>query len=414
MQVAVVGAGIIGVCTAYFLAEAGHEVVVIERRNNVAEEASFGDGGVLAYHGAMPIALPGMPRALLSYLAKPASPIFLGKRFDPAMWRWIRLWRDECEAQRHQTNYERTHRIASYSRELMHMLRDRHQLDFEQTAGCLHLLRSESERALLQPALAFLAEHGVPHRMLEAEEACVIEPALSTETPLLAALHFPQDESGNCPLFARQIRQQAQTMDVQFHFGAEVSALQQLDRGIAIHIGAQQFTADAVVLANGADSAKLLAPLGVQLPFQRIRSAAATATIRNFESAPGAALVDSAYQVAITRMDQRVRIAGTIELGSKPPALRQAVLTTLFKVANDWFPNACNYNMATFWSGTSLLLPDGPPVIGATSMRNVFVNLGHGTHGWTMAAGAGKLLTDIVSNRATDIDTSGLTPMRYA
>lgn len=414
MQVAVVGAGVIGVCTAYFLAEAGHEVVVLERRNNVAEEASFGDAGVLAYDGAMPSALPGMPRALLSYLSKPVSPVFFNRVLDPAMWRWIRRWRSECEADRHRQNHARMLRIATYSRELMQLLRERHQLDYEQNAGCLHLLRSERDMQLMQSVLQFLGEQDIAHRLLDADMARKIEPALHPQTPLAGGLYFPQDESGNCPLFTRQLRQQAQAMGVEFYFGNEVHAIRQRDRGVSLHIDEQEFEADAVVLASGADSARLLAPLGIQLPFQRVRSVSATATIRNFESAPDAVLFDDAYQVAITRMDKRVRVAGTLELGARNGGLRQNALNTLFKVANDWFPDACNYNSATFWSGTSLMLPDGPPVTGATAVRNVFVNLGHGMSGWTMAAGAGKLLADIVSNRDTDIDTEGLTPARYS
>ncbi|HWT71173.1 MAG TPA: FAD-dependent oxidoreductase, partial [Oxalicibacterium sp.] len=292
MQAAVVGAGVIGVCTAYFLAAAGHEVVVIERRNNVAEEASFGDAGILAYDGALPSALPGMPRALLSHLTKPASPVFFNRVLDPAMWRWVRRWRGECEENRYRCNHERTLRLSAYSRELMHLLRERHQLDYEQNAGSLHLLRTEREMQLLQPVLHFLHEHGIAHRLLDAEMAYKIEPALDTNTPLAGALYFPQDESGNCPLFARQIRQQLQAMGVAFHFGSEVHTIRQRDRGVSLHIGEQEFMADAVVLANGADSARLLAPLGIELPFQRVRSVALTAAIRNFESAPDAALLD--------------------------------------------------------------------------------------------------------------------------
>jgi D-amino-acid dehydrogenase len=414
MQVAVVGAGVVGVCTAYFLAEAGHEVVVIERRNNVAEEASFGDAGILAYDGALPPGLPGMPRALLSHLSKPASPIFFNRLLDPAMWRWIRRWRGECEESRYRQNHERTLRLAAYSRELMQLLRERHQLDYEQNAGCLHLLRSEREMQLMQPVLQFLNEHGIAHRLVDSEMASRIEPALNTDTPLAGGLYFPQDESGNCPLFARQIRQQLQAAGVEFIFGSEVQAIRQRDRGVSLHIDEQEFAADAVVLASGADSARLLAPLGIGLPFQRVRSVALTAAIRNFESAPDAALFDDTYQVAITRMDQRVRVAGTLELGTRRGAARQAALHTLFKAAADWFPNACNYHNAAIWSGTSLMLPDGPPVIGATAVRNVFLNLGHGSQGWTMAAGAGKLLADLIANRDTDIDPQGLTPSRYS
>jgi D-amino-acid dehydrogenase len=212
------------------------------------------------------------------------------------------------------------------------------------------------------------------------------------------------------------MRQLAHSMGVQFHFGSEVETIRQGERGVSLQIGEQTFAADAVVLASGADSARLLAPLGVQFPFQRVRSVAVTAPIRNFEAAPEAALFDHTYQVAITRMDKRVRVAGTLELGvrNEGNTSRDSALHTLFKVADDWFPQSCNYHSATIWSGTSLILPDGPPVVGATAARGVFVNLGHGAQGWTMAAGAAKLVADLVSMRETDIDTEGLTPARYS
>jgi D-amino-acid dehydrogenase len=413
MQVAVVGAGVIGVCTAYFLAEAGHEVVVIERRNNVAEEASFGDAGMLAYASAAPWAIPGMPRNLLSYLSKPESPVFFNRKLDPSMWRWMRQWRKECDPARYQLNHTHMHRMAAYSREVMHYLRDRYQLDYEQTSGRLQLLRTERDVQLIQPALQFLTEHGIPHQLLDAQAAHAIEPALHADTALAGSLYFPEDESGNCPLFARQMRTQAQAIGVKFLFGDDVRSIHQRNGGVMLHIGDSEFAADAVVLATSADSARLLAPLGLQMPVHRVKSVSATATIRNFESTPNASLVDNAYQVAITRMDKRIRVAGTIEFSAKSTQLRQTALNTLLKVADDWFPDACNYNTASFWSGTSLILPDGLPVVGATSARNIFVNIGHGSYGWTLAAGAGKLVSDIVSNHATDIDIEGLTPARY-
>lgn len=414
MQVAVVGAGVIGVCSAYFLAEAGHEVVVIERRNNVAEEASFGDSGILAHSSIAPWAAPGMPRALLSYLMKPESPVFFNRVLDPAIWRWMRQWRKECDVARYQTNRDRLQRIAAYSREVMQYLRDRHQLDYEQSTGCLQLLRTEHDVQLAQPALDYMTAHGIRYQLLDVEAARTIEPALHTGTPLAGSIYFPEDESGNCPLFTRHIRSQAQALGVEFHFGSGVRSIQQRDHGVILHIDDQEFSADAVVLATGADSARLLAPLGLHLPVHRVKSVSATATIRNFESAPDASLLDNAYKVAITRMDKRIRVAGTMELGSRNAQLRQTALNTLLKVADDWFPDACNYNTASFWSGTTLMLPDGPPVIGATPVRNVFINIGHGSAGWTMAAGAGKLLTDIVSRRSTEIDIEGLTLSRYS
>lgn len=413
MQVAVVGAGVIGVCTAYFLAEAGHDVVVIERRNNVAEEASFGEAGILAPCNAAPWAMPGMPGSFFSSLWKSRSPLLLNRTLDPAMWRWIRRWLKECDAARYRINRERMHRIASYSSEITRQLRDRHQLNYEQASGCLQLFRTERDLQLAQPAFDFLLANDIRHTILDAAATRQIEPALHTDTALAGSLHFPEEESGNCPLFTRQIRSLAQAIGVQFHFGSSVKSIHRQDHGISLQIDDRSFPSDAVVLAAGIDSAKLLAPLGLHFPAYPVKSYSATAPIRNFESAPVAALMDESYKIAITRMDNRIRIAGLAELGSHTPQLRQLALSTLLKVADDWFPDACNYNTASFWSGSSLMLPDGPPLLGATPAKNVFVNIGHGSSGWPMAAGAGKLLSDIVSGREPDIDIAGLAPSRY-
>ena len=413
MQVAVIGAGVVGVCTAYFLAEAGHEVVVMERRNNIAEEASFGDAGILAADAVAPWAAPGMPKSLFSLLMKPESPLFLNRTWDPALWSWMRRWAKECDIERYRHNRRLMHRVAAYSQEVMQYLRDRHQLDYEQTTGYLQVYRTERELQQAKAAFDFLTESGIRHDILAMEDVRLLEPALNSSARLAGGLHLPQAESGNCPLFARQIRQLAQAMGVEFHFGCDVKAIHQSYRGVLMQVDDLNLSADAVVLATGADSAALLAPLGMRLPTQPVRYYAATATIRNFESVPLNALMDETYKTSIARMGNRIRIAGTAELGARTATQREAALNTLLKVAYDWFPDACHYNAATFWSGNSLMLPDGVPLIGSTSIRNVFLNIGHGAAGWAMAAGAGKLAADIVSERATDIAVDGLSSLRY-
>lgn len=413
MQVAVVGAGVVGVCTAYFLAEAGHEVVVLERRNNVAEEASFGDSGILAPSSIAPWMAPGVRKSFSSYLMNAESPLFFNRVLDPSLWRWMRRWIKEADLVRYQINRERMQRIALYSCDIMQQLRDQHQLDYEQTVGYLQLHRSERDLQLAKPGFDFLAKHGIAHDLLDADAVHRFEPSLNVDMPLAGSLHFPAGESGNCALFTRQIRQLAQTMGVEFHFGCNVKSIGQIVGGVDIRIDDASFSADKIILASGADSTQLLAPMGLHLPAYPVKSYTATATIRNFESAPIASVVDEAYKVAITRLGNRIRLAGTAEFGARSSELRQAALNTLLKVGCDWFPDACNYNTASFWSGTSLMMPDGPPLLGATSVRNVYLNIGHGSTGWAMAAGSGKVLADIVSGRATDIDVDGLTAMRF-
>lgn len=403
----------IGVCTAYFLAEAGHEVAVIERLSNVAEKASFGNAGIVAPGYVMPWAAPGMPKKLFSYLFKSESPVLLKPTLDRALWRWIRLWLTECDLDRFRTNKARMQRVAAYSRTALQQLREHYQLDYEQTKGYLQLFRTEQDVELAQPAVDVLAENQVMHQWVDAEKARSIEPALSPKTPLAAALYLPEDEAGNCPLFTKQLKTIAQEKGVEFHFGSAVSSIEPLERRIAFHVDARRFEADAIVVAAGIDSARLLAPLGIRVPLYPIKGYSATAQIRNYDDAPHAALMDESYKVAITRMGNRIRIAGMAELGSQTPELREAAVRTLVKIGDDWFPDAANYNNANFWSGVRPMLPDGPPILGATPVKNLYLNIGHGSTGWAMAAGCGMVLADIVSGRIPDIDMEGLTLSRY-
>ncbi|MDQ9170580.1 D-amino acid dehydrogenase [Oxalobacteraceae bacterium R-40] len=413
MQVAVIGGGVIGVCTAYFLAAAGHEVVVLERYGNVAQETSFGDSGIVSPGNTLPWAMPGMPKKLLSSLFKSESPVLLKNKLDPKLWRWVRQWLDECELDRFLLNGERMQRLALYSRQLLQQLREYHELQYEQTQGVMQLFRTQQDLRIAQPALDLLAESGIQHKLIEPDDARGIEPALASHTTLFAALHLPQDEAGNCPLFTRQLKNIAQAAGVEFHFNSTVEALKPDENGISFLIGDRIFHADAVVVAAGIDSLKLLEPLGIDLPVYPVKAYSGTATIRDFEQAPLAAVMDETYKVAITRLGSRIRVAGTAELGSPDMAMHETALRTLVKVGQDWFPGAANYNGSNFWCGIQPTLPDGPPLIGATPVRNLYINIGHGSCGWTMAAGSGKILSDLLSGAEPDIDLDGLSYWRY-
>lgn len=389
-----IGGGVAGICTAYFLAAAGHDVAVIERHASVAEEASFGHAGVIAPATVAPWAMPGTLTNRLASL-------------------WRRQSRDEADAQRFQLNRERMQRVAFYSQHILQELVEQHQMDYEQTRGVLQLFRTEKELALSAPLRELLAEQNVAHQLLDAAAARTVEPGLAPDTLLAGALYLPDGEAGNCALFAKQLRQVAQALGVQFHFQINVDAIQPDSAGIDLRIGAETVRADAVVLAAGADSAQLLRPLGIELPLHSVSGYSITLPIRNFEAAPLAALTDEAHKVAITRLGNRVRVAGMAELGARGAAETEQALRTLATVANDWFPGAAGYQGATPWCGVRPTLPDGPPLLGATRIKNLFVNIGHGASGWAMAAGSGKILADVISQRAPDIDLDGLTMARY-
>jgi D-amino-acid dehydrogenase len=413
MQVAIIGGGVVGVCTAFFLALAGHQTVVLERYSNVAQEISFGNAGLMAPAHAAPWAAPGMPQKLLSFLFKSESPAALKPGMNPTLWRWMRRWLAECDINRFRINKMRIQRLAVYSNELMRLLREHYALDYEQTSGLLQLFRSQDELALAQPLMALLEEAGVAHRLVGPDDARRIEPALAYHTPLNSALHLPGDEAGNCPLFTRQLKAIAQDLGVVFRFDSQVTDIALEGAGVGFRIGAERYRADAVVIAAGYDSLPLLRGLGVRIPLCPVKAYSASVFIRDFEQAPLASLADQAYQVSISRLGARIRVAGTVELGFPVPELRDIALRTLVKVGEDWFPEAANYNASHFWSGVWPMLPDGVPLVGPTPLSNVYVNIGHGASDWAMAAGSGKLIADMVSGLQPDIDTEGLTLARY-
>jgi D-amino-acid dehydrogenase len=412
MRVIVIGAGVIGVCSAYYLRRAGLEVTVLERNSGVASEASFGNAGVIAPGYVTPWAAPGMPGKVLSYMFKSEAPVLFRPNLDPALWRWLLRWFGECRLERYKRNRQRMQRVAAYSRDLLHQVAKEHKLDYQRADGLLQLFRTSNDAKMADAAIAMLKEAGLTHTRLDAAACRTIEPGLS-DFQFEGGLHLPQDEAGNCPLFTRQLRDVAAREGVVFRFSEAVQAVRSTASGRVVTTGKDELHCDAVVVAGGVDSTALLAPLGIRVPLYPVKGYSATVNIRESTYAPIGAVMDEAYKVAITRLGNRVRIAGTAELGSRHLQLRDAALRTLVKVARDWFPGAADYRSPNYWVGARPMLPDGAPLIGATPVAGVYLNLGHGSTGWAMACGSGSLVTDVVAHRIPPIDMDGLTLSRY-
>jgi D-amino-acid dehydrogenase len=415
MHIVVIGAGIIGVTTAFELRTRGFEVTVLERHSGIAQEASYGNAGVISTAYAGPWAQPGMPGKILGYLFRAESPVIFRPSADPAQWRWLARWLGECRLQRFRLNKQRMQRLAEYSRGVLHELRARHLLDYEQAKGWLQLFRTDADVARSQPAVELLKESGVPHRLLSAGECRALEPTLAEGTGLAGGLHLPEEETGNCAFFARLIKDLATRRGVTFVFGSAATRLGlQAGRVTEVLTDSGPVRADAVVLAAGADSGRLLRGTGIRLPLYPVKGYSLTVPISRFEYAPMVSVMDEAYKVAITRMGNRLRVAGTAELGNRKLALRDSALGTLLKVVRDWFPGAAAYSQARAWVGARPMLPDGPPVLGATPLANLYLNLGHGSTGWAMACGSARLVAGIVAGETPPVDLEGLTWERFA
>ncbi|UXU88178.1 D-amino acid dehydrogenase [Burkholderia sp. S-53] len=425
MHVIVLGAGVIAVTTAWHLREAGCDVTVIEREADVAQATSLGNAGVIAPGYVTPWAAPGMPGKILKYLFKPASPLIFRPTLDAAQWRWIARWLRECEFERFRVNKQRMQRIAYYSRACLHAFRDRYPFDYGASRGYLQLLRGTFDVEMVQPALKVLRDAGIAFRELDAAGCTAIEPGLrwARQAPV-GGIYLPDDEAGDCARFTRELRALCEANGVAFRFRTEIRSLdvasgkvrgvrvESVEEGAAAR-GEVPLAADAIVVALGVDSAGLLRPHGIDVPLYPVKGYSATLAVVDDEKAPRAALMDESLKTAITRFGPTLRVAGTAELGNRHAALRQQALDTLMKVLDDWFPHAADRASARFWVGRRPMTPDGPPLLGASGIDGLWLNVGHGSTGWAMSMGSGKVVADLVTGREPEIDLSGLTLARY-
>ncbi len=409
MKIAVVGAGIVGVTTAWELAGDGHQVTVIERRGAAAEEASFANAGLVAPGYVTPWAAPGMPTKVLGHLLSRHAPVRVGLPLSAHELRWMWRWFRACKLETYLAHRAHLQRLAFYSRERLHQVTATLQLDYERSDGYMVLLRSARDSKLVQPGLQVLRQAGVNFREISPVQAREIEPALNPDTAFFGAVYLPDDEVGNCRQFALMLKNDAQRQGVEFLFNASVAHLVSDRAGAVLLAGEKaprQF--DAVVICAGLDSVRLLAPLGLRVPMAGVHGYSVSATIREPLNAPRSAVMDERYKIAISRLGNRVRVAGSAELGGDPDAKRAGAVQTLYKVLHDWFPGAASLsNGVQEWKGTRPMMPDGPPVIGASGLAGVWLNLGHGSSGWALSCGSARIVADLIGGRKPDLDASG-------
>lgn len=412
MKIAIVGAGIVGMSTAYELAQDGHEVTVFEQRNAAAEEASFANAGLLLPHLLTPWATPGLGAPLKLLGRRATLRLAQGvKGSDLAwLWRWRRAARHGAQA----AQLSALEGLARYSQQRLQHIAAQHALDFESTQGRLILLRTPQEQARWQATLPLLRDAGVALREVDADAARQIEPGLCPETPLAGALHLPDAMAGNCRLFAQLLRQGTQTAGVQFAWGAQVVRLTSQPTGVQVQGESNTRPFDAVVLCAGMASAALLRPLGLRLPLAAVHGYSVSAPLREAVHAPVASVLDSQQQISITRLGQRVRIAGGAELGGPGAAHHAPTLQQLYLSMNEWFPGGALLSSGLqVWRGARPTLPDGAPVVGASGLPGLWLNTGHGAGGWALASGCARAVADLIGQRSPDVSLEGLGIQRF-
>lgn len=416
MRVIVLGSGVIGVASAYYLAQQGAEVTVLDRQSGPAEETSFGNAGQISPGYSTPWAAPGIPFKAVKWMFQHHAPLAIN--LDGSMWQlqWMAQMLKNCNPQSYAVNKERMMRVAEYSRDCLRELRKDTGINYENRAkGTLQLFRKEAQMEAVQRDISVLQECGVSYELLNGNELGRVEPALANaQDKLVGGLHLPNDETGDCYLFTNALAQIAKELGVNFQFNQNVEKLiVEGDEIKGVQVNGKVLTADRYVLAFGSYSRDFLKPLDLQLPVYPVKGYSLTIPIVDPAFAPQSTVLDETYKIAITRFDQRIRVGGMAELSGFNLGLNEDRRATLQMVTQDLFPGG-DMVQASFWTGLRPMTPDSTPIIGATRFKNLFLNTGHGTLGWTMACGSGKLISDIVLNHKTEISTDGLSIQRYS
>lgn len=416
MKVLILGSGVIGVTSAYYLAKAGHEVTVVDRQPKPALETSFANAGEVSPGYSSPWAGPGVPVKAIKWLLMKHGPLVIRPKLDPVMWIWLLKMLRNCTAERYAVNKRRMIPIAEYSRDSLRALRSEIGIRYDERAqGTLQLFRYAAQLDHTADDIAVLKQYGVPFEVLDRAGCVAAEPALSDVSDKIAGgLRLPQDETGDCHMFTQALALEAEKLGVRFAFNVGIEGLNAdatRITGVATSKGVMQ--ADAYVLALGSWSPRLLRPTGISLPVYPVKGYSITVPISDPDAAPVSTVMDESYKVAITRLGNRIRVGGTAEISGYSDKLYPARRATLDHSLTDLFPRGGDIGKATFWSGLRPMTPDGPPVIGPTRYANLHLNTGHGTLGWTMACGSGRVLADMLSGRKPDIDVKDLALSRY-
>ncbi len=440
MKVAVLGSGVVGVTTAWYLAQSGHQVTVLDRQAEPGMETTYANAGQVSPGYSAPWAAPGIPLKALRWLMMRHRPFVLLPGTDPALYRWLALMLRECTEDAYHVNKARMVRLAEYSRDCLDDLRSGTGIDYDaRQQGTLQLFRTSKQLDHIRDDTAVLDEGGVAYEVLD-EAGCVrAEPALArVPGRVLGGLRLPGDQTGDAHKFTQRLASLASAAGVTFRHDVEIQALDhEAGRITGVRIAPagpvpaaggtisgrparraaaaahEVVQADRYVLALGSYSPFLLKPLGIELPIYPVKGYSLTLPVTNPDAAPASTVMDETYKVGITRLGDRIRVGGTAELAGFSRRLRAPRRATLEHSLRDLFPDGGDLNHARFWTGLRPMTPDGTPIVGATRYLNLFLNTGHGTLGWTMACGSGRLTADLVSDRRPNIEHEDLAVARY-
>ncbi len=417
MKILILGSGVVGTSSAYFLARAGHEVEVVDRQPGAGLETSFANAGQVSPGYSAPWAGPGIPTKALKWLMMRNRPLVIWPRADARLGWWLAQMLANCTEEAYRTNKARMVRLAEYSRDVLRGLRAETGIRYDhRERGTLQLFRTQKQLDGIGGDTAVLDEFGVPYEVLDRSGCVGAEPALAPVRDKIAGgLRLPGDETGDAHLFTQRLAALAADAGVRFRYGATIKRLRaEGGRVVGVESSAGVLTADRYVVSLGSYSPAMLWPLGIRLPVYPVKGYSITAPVTDPDAAPVSTVMDETYKVGITRLGDRIRVGGTAELAGFSLRLRAARRRTLEHSVHDLFPRGGDLSRAKFWTGLRPMTPDGTPIVGATPFANLFTNTGHGTLGWTMACGSGRLLADLLTGRPPEIDSGDLAVCRYS
>jgi D-amino-acid dehydrogenase len=405
VKILVLGAGVVGVTTAWYLAEAGHEVTVLERREAAGLETSFANGGQISASHAEPWAKPSVIPKMLRWLGREDAPLLFRPRADWAQWRWGLRFLRECVPGRFERHSRALARFAVYSRDCLRALRAATGIRYDELArGILHFATSQRDFDGLASHAEAMRQLGTVREVKTAAECLALEPALSyAEDRVVGGIYAPQDESGDAHRFTQELARLAAEKGVGFRYGIAIEALEQAGDmlfGVRAHDG-ERYVADAYVVCLGSYSPLLLRPVGIRIPVYPLKGYSITLPLGPAEAAaaPSVSLSDEAFKLVISRLGERLRIAGTAELAGYDTSVNEVRCNAILRRVRQLFPQLGAVHVVETWAGLRPATPDNIPVIGRTSLRNLYLNTGHGTLGWTLACGSGRATADLISGR---------------
>lgn len=416
MKVIVLGSGVIGVTSAWYLAAAGHEVTVVDRQPAPALETSYGNAGEVSPGYSAPWAGPGVPVKAVKWLLMHHRPLVIRPQLDWKLITWGLAMLRNCTAARYELNKSRMVRLAEYSRDCLKALRADIGIQYDERAqGTLQLFRTQKQLDGTGADIEVLRRYGVRFELLDRAGCIRHEPALArVQEKFVGGLLLPGDETGDCFKFTQRLADLAAQRGVRFLQNTSIERLESSGGRLSgVVTSAGTLTADAYLLALGSYSPTLLAPIGIKVPVYPVKGYSITVPITDAGGAPESTVMDETHKVAVTRLGDRIRVGGTAELAGYTLKLHDARRRTLEHVVTDLFPAGGDVSKAEFWCGLRPMTPDGTPIVGGTKLPNLWLATGHGTLGWTMAAGTGRVMADLIGGRTPQIDMDGLTVARY-